>query len=66
MGKQSRSKQASPEPMVIYRSHVAAFRSRYLLSFLTPIFMGIFSSPLPQARWSMRIFQMSRREPASR
>ncbi|AVB17577.1 MULTISPECIES: hypothetical protein [Pseudomonas syringae group] len=43
MGKQSRSKQASPEPMVIYRSHVAAFRSRYLLSFLTPIFMGIFS-----------------------
>ncbi|RMV06868.1 hypothetical protein ALP17_01532 [Pseudomonas savastanoi] len=43
MGKQSRSKRASPEPMVIYRSHVAAFRSRYLLSFLTPIFMGIFS-----------------------
>lgn len=43
MGKQSRSKRASPEPMVTYRSHVAAFRSRYLLSFLTPIFMGIFS-----------------------
>ncbi|EPM50600.1 hypothetical protein [Pseudomonas syringae] len=43
MGKQSRSKRASPQPMAMYRSHVAAFRSRYLMSFLTPIFMGIFS-----------------------
>ncbi|RMN44961.1 hypothetical protein SAMN05444506_1332 [Pseudomonas syringae] len=29
--------------MAMYRSHVAAFRSHYLMSFLTPIFMGIFS-----------------------
>ncbi|GAO92550.1 hypothetical protein PSA5_07555 [Pseudomonas syringae pv. actinidiae] len=66
MGKQSRSKRASPQPMAMYRSHVAAFRSRYLMSFLTPIFMAYFPSPSARALWSMRTFRMIWSEQASR